>query len=137
MAETPDDGAYAPIPLRLDQLAGTIVDSGMKVHKALGPGLLESVYEQCLAHELSERGCSILRQVPVPIIYGTLKLVAAYRIDIIVDDAIIVEVKAVDALTAVHQAQLLTYLKLSNRRLGFLLNFNVALFKQGVKRIAR
>jgi len=106
-----DEGAYAPISPQLDQLAGVIVDSGMKVHKTLGPGLLESIYEQCLAHELTERGCSVRRQVPVPIVYGTLKLDAAYRIDMIVGEAIIVEVKAVDALTAVHQAQLLTYLK--------------------------
>ena len=132
-----DNGDYAPIPQRLDQISAAVVDSGMKVHKALGPGLLESVYEQCLAYELSERGFSVRRQVPVPIVYGSLKLDAAYRIDMIVGDAIIVEVKAVEALTAVHQAQLLTYLKLYNRRLGLLLNFNVALFKQGLKRIAR
>jgi GxxExxY protein len=132
-----DDGAYAPMPKELEALAAIIVDAGMKVHKALGPGLLESVYEQCLAYELSERGRVVRRQVPVSLTYGKLRLESVYRIDIVVNDAIIVEVKAAEALTAVHQAQLLTYLKLMDRRLGLLMNFNVALFKQGIKRIAR
>jgi GxxExxY protein len=137
MTEGVKEGAYAPISRELEEIGASIVDAGMKVHKTLGPGLLESVYEQCLAYELEERGHSVRRQVQLPIVYGTLKLDGAYRIDMVVDDVVIVEVKAVDALTAVHHAQLLTYLKLSDRRLGFLMNFNAALFKQGLKRLAR
>lgn len=137
MTEGVKEGAYAPISRELEEIGASIVDAGMKVHKTLGPGLLESVYEQCLAYELEERGHSVRRQVQLPIAYGTLKLDGAYRIDMVVDDVVIVEVKAVDALTAVHHAQLLTYLKLSDRRLGFLMNFNAALFKQGLKRLAR
>lgn len=121
----------------LEDVAATIVDAGLKVHKALGPGLLESVYEQCLAYELTERGCAVRRQVPVSLTYGNLKLESVYRIDMVVNNEVIVEVKAIEALTAVHQAQLLTYLKLLDRRLGLLMNFNVALFKHGIKRIAR
>jgi GxxExxY protein len=137
MTEGVKEAAYAPISRELEEIGASIVDAGMKVHKTLGPGLLESVYEQCLAYELEERGHSVHRQVQLPIVYGTLKLDGAYRIDMVVDDVVIVEVKAVDALTAVHHAQLLTYLKLSDRRLGFLMNFNAALFKQGLKRLAR
>jgi len=114
-----------------------VVDAGIKVHSALGPGLLESVYEQCLAYELAQRGLSVRRQVPLPIVYGNFKIDTAYRIDMLVGEAVIIEVKAVEALTPVHHAQLLTYLKLSGLRLGFLMNFNVALLKQGLKRIAR
>ena len=130
-------GAIAPIGAELDRIAAAIVDSGLKVHRTLGPGLLETVYEQCLAHELSERGLAVRRQVPVPITYGRLKLDAAYRLDMLVEGTVIVEVKAVEALTTTHHAQLLTYLKLSDLRLGLLINFNVPLFKQGVKRVAR
>lgn len=137
MAGSVDNGACAPIPAETEKLASVIIDAGMKVHKLVGPGLLESVYEQCLAYELTERGHVVRRQVPVSLTYGRLVLESAYRIDMVVDDRVVVEVKAVDALTAVHQAQLLTYLKLLDRRLGFLLNFNVALFKHGIKRIAR
>ena len=115
----------------------TVIDAGIKVHKALGPGLLESTYEQCLAYELSERGLAVRRQIPLPITYGKLKLDAAYRIDMLVAEAVIVEAKSIEVLLPVHQAQLVTYLKLSGHRLGFLLNFNVPLFKQGTRRIAR
>ena len=121
----------------LNKLATQIVDAGFKVHVTLGPGLLESAYENCFAYELAERGLSVRRQVPVAISYGRLKLDAAYRMDLLVDEKIIVEVKAVDALTPTHHAQLLTYLKLSGLRLGFLVNFNAPLFKQGIKRLAR
>lgn len=135
--EGSDIGACAPISEELDRIASTIVDAGFKVHRALGPGLLESAYEQCFAYELSERGLSTRRQIPLAITYGRLKLDAAYRIDMLVQEKVIVEVKAVEALTPTHHAQLLTYLKLSDLRLGFLMNFNVPLFKQGVKRVAR
>ena len=118
-----------------ERLASIIVDSGLKVHRALGPGLLESAYEHCLAHELHIRGLRVDRQVSLPIIYEGARLDAGYRLDLLVERAVIVEVKVVEALMPVHQAQLLTYLKLSGCRIGFLMNFHVALFKQGVKRL--
>jgi GxxExxY protein len=121
----------------VDALAKQIVDSGLKVHRALGPGLLESAYEHCLAYELHARGIPVKRQVALPVIYEGTTLDAGYRLDLVVADAIIVEIKAVDALTPLHEAQILTYLKLSGHRLGFLINFNVALFKQGIRRLAR
>jgi len=121
----------------LDALARAVVDAGFKVHRTLGPGLLETVYELCLARELELRGLVVMRQVSLPIVYEGLEIDGAFRIDLLVNDALIVEVKAVDALARVHEAQLLTYLKLSNRRLGLLINFNVELFKQGVRRFVR
>jgi GxxExxY protein len=121
----------------LETLARTVVDAGLKVHKALGPGLLESAYEHCLAHELHTRGLSLDRQVALPIVYDGLKLDAGYRLDLLVEDKIIVEIKAVEALTRLHEAQVLTYLNLSARRLAFLMNFNVLLFKQGLRRLVR
>ncbi len=123
------------MPEELEGLATTIVDAGLKIHRALGPGLLESAYEHCLAHELHARGLSIRRQVALPIIYEGLTLDAGYRLDLLVEDQIILEIKAVDALTRLHDAQVLTYLRLSGRRLGFLMNFNVELFKHGLKRL--
>jgi GxxExxY protein len=117
-----------------ERLALVVVDSALKVHRALGPGLLESAYEHCLEHELARRGIPVSRQVVLPITYEGVTLDAGYRLDLVVDDSIIVEVKAVDALSRVHEAQLLTYLRLSGMRLGFLMNFNVQLFKQGLKR---
>ena len=115
-------------------VAAAIVDSGLKVHKALGPGLLESAYEHCLVRELTKRGIGLERQVVLPIVYDGETLDAGYRLDLIVEGSVVVEVKAVDALTRLHEAQVLTYLKLSGCRIGFLMNFNVALFKQGLKR---
>ena len=123
------------LPDAVERLARMVVDAGLKVHKALGPGLLESAYEHCLAHELQSRGLSVTRQVPLPIVYDGIKIDAGYRIDILLEEAIILELKAVDLLTPLHRAQTLTYLKLSGLRLGFLINFNVELFKNGVKRI--
>lgn len=126
--------AHQGIGEDLAAVARTLVDAGLKVHRELGPGLLESTYEACLTHELTKRGLSIRRQVELPVIYDGVELSVGYRLDMLVEDKIIVEVKSVDALSRVHDAQILTYLKLSKRRLGFLMNFNVALFKQGVKR---
>ena len=111
-----------------------VVDAGLTVHKALGPGLLESTYEHCLVHELSTRGVSAARQVPVPVIYKGAKLDVGYRIDLVVENSVIVEVKAIEALTRLHEAQILTYLRLAGFRVGFLMNFNVALFKNGLRR---
>ena len=119
----------------LDVLARAVVDAGLTVHKALGPGLLESTYEHCLAHELRLRSLVSQRQVPAPVIYKGEKLDAGYRLDLVIERSIIVEVKAVEALTRLHEAQLLTYLRLSGFRLGFLMNFNVILFKSGVRRM--
>lgn len=112
-----------------------MVDAALQVHRTLGPGLLESAYEICLAHELESRGRVVRKQVALPLVYRDVKLEAGYRIDLVVDDAVVVEVKAVEALAPVHEAQLLTYLRLSERRLGFLINFNVVLLKQGLKRM--
>jgi len=117
-----------------DKLARTTVDAALKVHRLLGPGLLESTYEHCLAHELASRGLRARRQVALPIMYEGLPLDAGYRIDMLVEEAIVVEIKAVEALTRLHEAQILTYLKLSGRQLGLLMNFNVELFKDGVRR---
>jgi GxxExxY protein len=126
---------FDPLPRRTQEIATSMLDAAFAVHRTLGPGLLESAYEICLEHELRLRNHQVQRQVALPVVYDTVKLDAGYRIDLIVDGAVIVEVKSVDALAPVHEAQVLTYLKLSERRLGFLINFNVALLKQGIKRM--
>lgn len=115
-------------------MAREVVDAGLSVHRALGPGLLESVYEHCLDRELRLRGLVTARQVAVPIQYKGETLDATYRLDLVVAESVLVEVKSVEALSRLHEAQFLTYLKLSGLRLGFLMNFNVPLFKQGLKR---
>jgi GxxExxY protein len=121
--------------LEADRLARIVIDAGLKVHRALGPGLLESAYEHCLAYELIERGIPVRRQVALPVVYEGTRIDAGYRLDIVVGDSIIVEVKAVDQMTRLYEAQLLTYLRLSGLRLGLLINFNVELFKNGLKRM--
>lgn len=126
----------APRKEGIDRIASEIVDSAFKVHSTLGPGLLESVYEICLAHELHRRGITFERQVSLPIIYEGLKLESGLRIDIIVDNSVVIEIKAVETLLDVHIAQLLTYLKLTHHRLGFIINFNVPRIKDGIKRFA-
>ena len=123
------------VPSELDRLGRTIVDAGLKVHRTLGPGLLESAYEHCLAHELKARGLSVARQAALPITYEGVTLDAGYRLDLLVNDAVVIEVKAVEAMTRLHEAQMLTYLRLSGRRLGYLINFNVAMFRNGVRRL--
>jgi len=115
-------------------VSGAIIDAGLKVHRTLGPGLMESAYEQCLAYELGQRGVAARRQIALPIIYEGARLDAGYRLDMVVEDSVIVEIKAVEALTALHEAQIMTYLKLSGLRIGLLVNFNVLLFKNGLKR---
>ena len=126
-----------PLPVELEELSSALVDSAFKVHQALGPGLLESVYEACLCVELSNRGIAFEAQSPVDIIYCGKIVDAGLRVDLLVERSIILELKAVDKLLPIHQAQLLTYLKLTDLRLGLLINFNVALFKEGVKRMIR
>jgi GxxExxY protein len=128
--------ARKPIPVELEKVATAIIDAAFKVHIALGPGLLESAYERCLAFELERRGHVVQRQFELPIHYDGFTLDVGYRLDLLVDDVIVVEVKSVDTLIPIHQSQLLTYLKLSGRRLGFLMNFNVRLLKDGLRRVA-
>ncbi len=118
-----------------DEISRIVFDSALKVHKALGPGLLESSYEECLFYELKKSGLKVEKQKPLPLIYEEVKLEVGYRIDIIIEDKFIVEIKSVEALNEVHLAQLLTYLKLSDCKLGLLINFNVKLLKNGVRRV--
>jgi len=120
----------------LNKITGAIIESAIEVHRELGPGLLESAYEACLAYELIERGHKVERQLEMPIRYKEVFIDVGYRIDLLVDDLVIVELKAVDEIHPIHEAQLLSYLKLGNLRLGLLLNFNSELMKQGIKRIA-
>jgi len=120
---------------RLNQISGEIVDGAIHVHRELGPGLLESTYETCLAYELRERGLTVRTQVPVPIVYRGVRLEQGYRIDMLVEEAVIAEIKTVDGIHPVHEAQLLTHLKHSGHRLGLLLNFDVPLMRDGIKRI--
>ena len=120
-----------------DRIAREVVDAGLKVHRALGPGLLEAAYEHCLAYELEGRGLPVERQLPLPIVYEGLRLEGAYRLDLLVGRSVIVEVKAVEALSRLHEAQLLTYLKLSRLRLGYLMNFNAVQLRQGLRRFVR
>jgi GxxExxY protein len=112
-----------------------VLDAAFEVHRRLGPGLLESVYEVCLCHELAKRRISFQSQVSLPVLYDSIRLDAGLRLDLLVEDQLVVELKAVEKLIPLHEAQLLTYLKLSGKRLGLLLNFNTALLKDGVKRV--
>jgi GxxExxY protein len=116
-------------------LTAKIVDCAITVHKLLGPGLLESAYEECLYYELISSDIQTLKQYPMPLIYKEKKLETGYRIDLLVEDKVIIEVKAVDVLNPVHTAQVMTYLKLSGCRIGFLINFNVQFLKEGIRRI--
>lgn len=122
------------VPPDVNSLSAVIVDAAFKIHSTLGPGLLESIYETCMAYELSKRGCSVERQVSIPVTYDDLRLEAGLKLDLLVDDKIIVEIKAVEHLLPVHDAQLLTYLKLAAKPLGLLINFNVPVIKHGIRR---
>jgi GxxExxY protein len=117
-------------------VARQIVDAAFRVHTTLGPGLLESVYEAALAYELEKRGLRITRQQGVPVVYETVRIHAGFYADLVVEDLVIVEIKAAETVAPVHKKQLLTYLKLADKRLGLLINFNVALIKDGITRIA-
>ena len=118
-----------------NDISGKIIGCAIEVHKALGPGLLESAYEECLFFELNEAGLKVDRQKPLPVIYKEVKLEAGYRVDLLVEDKVVVELKSVDALNDVHTAQVLTYLKLSGCKLGLLMNFNVFRLSEGIKRL--
>jgi GxxExxY protein len=126
---------YAPISDEEERIAKDIVASAYAVHSALGPGLLENVYEVCFCHELTKQGLSFRRQVVVPIVYDGITFDEGLRLDVLVEDLVICELKAVQTMHPVFLAQLLTQLKLTEKRLGFLINFNVPLIKQGIKRV--
>jgi GxxExxY protein len=128
-------GNYERIPEETERLAKVAVDAAFTVHKTLGPGLLESVYEVCLCHELNKRGVPFRSQVTLPVIYDGVRLDAGLRLDILVAESLILELKAVEKHNSLFEAQLLTYLKLTGHRLGLLINFNVPLLKDGIKRI--
>ena len=116
-------------------LTSSILHCAYKVHTALGPGLLESAYEECLHYEIDKTGLNVVKQKPMPLIYEGNKMDLGYRIDLLVEDKIVIEIKSVEALNPVHLAQLMTYLKLSKCRIGFLINFNVPSLKEGIKRV--
>ena len=121
--------------MHINEISGAVVDAAIHIHSALGPGLLESVYEVLLAHELKQRGLHVERQVPVPIQYMGIQFEEGYRLDLLIEDLVVVEIKSVEEVTAVHKKQLLTYLRLAEKPLGLLLNFNVNLMKDGITRI--
>ncbi len=117
-----------------NEITQHVIGAAIEVHKQLGPGLLESAYEECLCHELAIRHVNFERQKPIPLVYKEVKLDCGYRLDLLVEGRIVVELKAVDGLGPIHEAIILTYLKLSGHRLGLLINFNVPLLKDGIKR---
>ena len=119
----------------LDRLSRRIIGAAIEVHRHLGPGLLESAYAACLAYELKSMGLHFLEQKPLPVVYKNVHLDCGYRLDLIVEDEIILEIKAVDQLLPIHEAQLLSYLRIANRRVGLLMNFHVSVLKNGLKRI--
>ncbi|MGH9398032.1 MAG: GxxExxY protein [Terriglobia bacterium] len=118
----------------LNRITESIIGAAIQVHRALGPGLLESAYEACLAFELNKRGLRVEQQKPLPLVYEGVKLECGYRIDLLVEGSAVVEVKSVDRLAPIHEAQILSYLKLSGCKVGLLINFNVTLLKEGIRR---
>jgi len=134
-AEGRADREFEPVSEDVDKLAHEVVDAAFRVHKSLGPGLLESVYETCLVYELKKRGVRVESQVSLPVTYEHVRLESGLRLDILVEKKVIVEVKSVEKVTPLHEAQLMTYLKLTGIRLGLLLNFNVPYARDGIRRI--
>ena len=132
---TKEDKWIGSLDPKLESITAAIVDAAITVHRELGPGLLESTYEVCLVHELTNRGLSVERQKSLPVIYRGAQIDAGYRLDMLVDGCVVLELKAVDELSKIHYAQLLTYLKLSGHRLGFLINFNAVPLKNGIRRL--
>jgi len=120
--------------MEINKITQNIIGCAIEVHKSLGPGLLESAYEECLAFELNKAGLSIKRQLPTPVVYKDVKLDCGYRIDILVENTVVIELKVVDEFNPVHQAQMLTYMKFSKMKVGLLINFNVTVPKNGIKR---
>ena len=126
---------FEPLPPETELLAKQTVDAAMKVHRALGPGLLESVYEKCLMHELRTHEIAVQAQVHVPVVYEGLRLESGLRLDLLIDKQLIVEIKAVEEMSRLFKAQVLTYLRLTNLRLALLINFNVPLLRDGIHRV--
>jgi GxxExxY protein len=122
--------------LECGHVTGQIIAAAIRVHRALGPGLLESVYETCLAHELVKAGLRVQRQVELPVVYDTIRLDCGFRIDLLVDDSVVIELKAVEKLLPIHEAQLMTYLRLASKPVGLLINFNVHRLRDGIIRRA-
>ena len=122
------------INMEINQITEKIIGCAIEVHKQLGPGLLESAYEECLFYEIINSGLNVKKQLTLPLVYKEIKLDAGYRIDLIVENQVIVEIKSVDALAEIHKAQLMTYMKLANMKLGLLINFNVLRLKDGIVR---
>jgi len=125
---------FQPVPPDVEKVGKAVLDSAFKVHTALGPGLLESVYETTLTYEIRKSGLAVANQLPVPILYDGQKLEAGFRLDLLVENCVIVELKSVENMNPVYEAQIMTYLRLSEKRLGFLINFNVKRLKDGIKR---
>ena len=121
--------------MEINEVTGKIIDSAIKVHSVLGPGLLEGAYEACLRHELTVRGLKVQSQPSLPVEYDGIMVDAGYRLDLLVEDVVIVELKSVERLAPIHEAQMLTYLKLSRKKVGLLLNFNVVQMKDGIRRM--
>ncbi len=121
--------------MEINEVTGEIVDAAMRIHRSLGPGLLESAYEACLAYELRKRGLVVETQVPLPVVYEDVRLEVGYRMDLIVEHAVVVEIKSNESVLPIHKAQLISYLKLSGHKVGLLINFNVELLKDGVTRM--
>jgi GxxExxY protein len=123
--------------MHFNEISGAVVDSAMKVHTALGPGLLKSVYEACLVHELKKRGIRTASQLPMPVNYDGKRIDLGFRLAILVENTVVVEIKAVDAVTPVHLAQLITFLKLSGKYVGLVINFNVVHLRDGIRRMVQ
>ena len=121
--------------MELNQVSHNVIGAAIDVHRALGPGLLESAYESCLAFEIAQRGLKVEKQKPLPIVYKEVSLDVGYRLDLLIEESVIVELKAVEFLTPLHKAQLLSYLKLSGLELGLIINFNVQVLKNGIQRV--
>jgi len=120
--------------LNKNEISGAVVDAAMKIHSALGPGLLESAYAACLKHELIKRGFRVSCEVPLPVVYDGVRLEAGYRLDMVVEDTVVVELKAIEALAPIHEAQIISFLKLSGKAIGLLINFHSLHLKDGLKR---
>jgi GxxExxY protein len=124
-----------PLPAATERVGRAVLNAAFAVHKALGPGLLESVYEACLAEELQQAGLAVERQAGIPITYGEVRMDVGYRVDLLVERAVVVEIKSIDALASIHTAQVLTYLRFSGARLGYLINFNTVMLRNGLRRL--
>ena len=132
---TTEDTEVHGVKLEYEDVSGRVIGAAMKVHSVLGPGLLESAYEACLVHELKKAGLKPETQIALPLSYDGLQIDIGYRLDLLVNDVLIVELKAIDKLTPLHQAQLMSYLKLSGKRVGLLINFNTEHLRDGIRRI--